>query len=486
MNDALNKTTNTRLAQSFTRSERHLLWLVASGFFMQTLDSTIVNTALPAMASSLNESPLRMQSVVIAYTLTMAMLIPLSGWLADRFGIRTVFFSAIALFGIGSALCAASSNLAQLALARVIQGAGGAMLLPIGRLAVLRIFARERFLPAMSLVVIPGLVGPLIGPTLGGVLTQYYSWHWVFLINIPVGVVGALWTLSVMPQKRQRQVESLDGSGYSMIAVAMVTISLALDGLSELQLQHASVLVLFVFGLASLTGYWLHASQRSNPLFPTQLFGVSTFSIGLLGNLFARIGSGSVPFLLPLTLQLGLGYTPLQSGMMMLPTAAAAILTKRLTTPVIVHYGYRMILMVNTMLVGASIASFALIGPQQPLWLRIAQFSFFGAVNSLQYTAMNTLTLKDLGSERASSGNSLLSMVQMVSMSFGVAAAAALLTTFTQMLAAVTQPELLRAFHLTFVCVGFITMAATWIFSQLSSEVRSEGEGHREADVAPS
>jgi EmrB/QacA subfamily drug resistance transporter len=474
------------MTPQFNRSERHLLWLVGAGFFMQTLDSTIVNTALPAMASSLNESPLRMQSVVIAYTLTMALLIPASGWLSDRLGNRTVYFSAIVLFALGSALCALSTNLAELAGARVLQGAGGAMLLPVGRLAVLRTFPQERLLPAFALVVIPGLVGPLIGPTLGGVLTEYYSWHWVFLINIPVGVVGALLTLSIMPQLRQARTDAFDTTGYVMIAVAMATISLALDGLSELHLQHASVLVLFVFGLASLAGYWLHASQRPRPLFPTQLFGLSTFSIGLIGNLFARIGSGSMPFLLPLTLQVALGYTPVQSGMMMLPTAAAALLTKRPATPLITHFGYRAVLMTNTLLVGAAIASFALVTPAQPMWIRIIQFSFFGAVNSLQFTAMNTLTLKDLGSERASSGNTLLSMVQMVSMSFGVAAAAALLTTFTQMLAAETPSQLLRAFHLTFLCVGLITMAATWIFAQLSSDVRAHGERQHEADVAPS
>lgn len=474
------------MTRQFNRSERQLLWLVGAGFFMQTLDSTIVNTALPAMAASLSVSPLRMQSVVIAYTLTMAMLIPVSGWLADRFGIRTVFFSAIVLFALGSAMCAASSNLAELAGARVLQGAGGAMLLPVGRLAVLRTVPQDRLLPAFAMVVIPGLVGPLIGPTLGGVLTQYYSWHWVFLINIPVGIVGALLTLSIMPQMRGPRPERFDATGYVMIAVAMAMISLALDGLSELQLQHAAVLVLFVFGLAALAGYWLHASQRPRPLFSPNLFSVSTFGIGLLGNLFARIGSGSMPFLLPLTLQVALGYTPVQSGMMMLPTAAAALLTKRPATPLIMRFGYRSVLMTNTLLVGAAIASFALVTPEQPMWIRIIQFSFFGAVNSLQFTAMNTLTLKDLGPERASSGNTLLSMVQMVSMSFGVAAAAALLTTFTEILAAKTSPQLLRAFHLTFLCVGLITMAAAWIFAQLSGEVRARGERQTEADVAPS
>jgi EmrB/QacA subfamily drug resistance transporter len=464
--------------------QRVLLWLVASGFFMQTLDSTIVNTALPSMARSLHESPLRMQSVVIAYSLTMAMLIPASGWLADRLGTRTVYFAAIALFVTGSALCAASPSLRLLALSRVVQGAGGSMLLPVGRLAVLRAVPRQRFLQAMSLVTTPGLVGPLIGPTIGGWLSEYSSWHWIFLINIPVGIIGVILTTRVMPQLRNPERPRFDLTGYLMIAAAMVAFSLALDGLSELDLPHSIVLILFVFGLATLSAYWLHAAQSAQPLFSPQLFRVPTYSIGLLGNLFARIGSGSVPYLLPLTLQVGLGYSPAQAGLMMIPTAAAAMITKQIAPPLIQRFGYRLVLMANTIVVGTLIASFAWIDPGEPLWLRVVQFGIMGGANSLQFTAMNTLTLKDLSIERASSGNSLLSAVQMVSMSFGVAASAALLATYTQLLGPASSAHVLRAFHLTFISVGLLTTAAAWIFSQLSRDVRGGGERERPLDVA--
>lgn len=473
------------LGSQLKRSEQVLLWLVASGFFMQTLDSTIVNTALPAMARSLHESPLRMQSVIIAYSLTMAILIPASGWLADRFGTRTAFCSAIVLFVIGSALCAASSSLRELAAARVLQGAGGSMLLPVGRLSVLRNVPRERFLQAMSMVTIPGLVGPLIGPTIGGWLSQYSSWHWIFLINIPVGTVGALMALKFMPQSHGPRIAGFDLTGYLMIATAMASISLALDGLSELKLRLATIMIMLIFGLAALCAYWLHASQRPRPLFSPNLFAVSTFSIGLLGNLFARIGSGSVPFILPLMLQVGLGYSPAQAGMMMIPTAAAAMLTKRQVTPLITRHGYRAVLIINTGLVGLAIASFALFSSSEPLWLRIIQLAMFGAVNSLQFTAMNTLTLKDLDSERASSGNSLLSMVQMIAMSFGVATAAALLATFTQVLDSNKSVHVLSAFHATFLCVGVITTVSAWIFTQLSSDVRNDGRPEHVVDVGP-
>lgn len=205
------------------KSLRILLWLVSIGFFMQTLDGTIVNTTLPAMARSFGESPLRMQSVVVAYSLTMAMLIPASGWLADRFGTRRVYMLAIALFVVGSVTCAAAQSLNQLVAARVLQGLGGALLLPVGRLAVLRAFPRDRFLHAMSVIAIPGLVGPLIGPTLGGWLTQVASWHWVFLINIPVGLLGLAATLRYMPDITQPAPKRFDLTGYLYLAFGMVS-----------------------------------------------------------------------------------------------------------------------------------------------------------------------------------------------------------------------------------------------------------------------
>jgi len=454
---------------------------------MQTLDTTIVNTALPAMARSLGELPLRMQSVVIAYALTMAMLIPASGWIADRFGIRRAFLAAIVLFVAGSLLCASSRSLLELTASRVVQGIGGAMLLPVGRLAVLRAFPHEQLLPAMSFIAIPGLLGPLIGPTLGGWLVEVASWHWIFLINVPIGVAGCIATFAFMPENRQPEVAPFDGSGYALLSTGMVAISFAIDGLSELSFRHATVLMLLVLGLAMLVAYWLRAVQVPHPLFPPSLFGTSTFSIGLLGNLFARLGSGSMPFLIPLLLQVSMGYTPLHSGLMMLPTSVGAILSKRLATPLITRFGYRRTLIVNTLTVGAAMASFALISPTEPLGLLILQLGFFGIVNSLQFTAMNTVTLKDLTGAGASSGNSMLSMIQMLSMSLGVAAAAGLLTTFVELFGR-DRPQSLAAFHATFACVGAMTAVSAWIFWQLSGDtpVIGRAQAHEVAEAKTS
>lgn len=458
------------------RSVRMMLWLVSIGFFMQTLDSTIVNTSLPAMARSFGESPLRMQSVVVAYSLTMAMLIPASGWLADRFGTRRIYVWAISLFVLGSLACAMSQNLNQLVVARVAQGLGGALLLPVGRLAVLQAVPREQFLHAMSVIAIPGLVGPLIGPTLGGWLTQAASWHWIFLINIPVGILGLMATFRYMPDNPKPATPRFDLAGYLYLAFGMVSVSLAVDGLSGLGLKQASVLVLLVFGLASLTAYWLHASKRPDPLFSPHLFSVPTLSIGLLGNLFSRLGSSCMPFLVPLLLQVSLGYSPLQAGMMMLPVAIASMLTKRVTTPLITHFGYRQVLVTNTLLVGFTMASFAFVSPEQPLWLRIMQLALFGAVNSMQFTAMNTVTLRDLDASMASSGNSMLSMVQMLAMSMGVAAAGATLAAFTSFFGESQAINTLHSFQATFASMGLITMASAAIFWQLSPETLQKKE----------
>ena len=451
---------------------RFLQWLVAVGFFMQTLDSTIVNTALPTMARSLGESPLRMQSVIIAYGLTMAMFIPASGWLADRFGIRRTYFAAIVLFILGSASCAASQTLTQLVIARVLQGIGGAMLLPVGRLALLRAFTPQRLLYAMSFVAIPGLVGPLIGPTLGGWIVEVSSWRWIFLINIPIGLLGLAATRVYMPVGKSAQVARFDLAGYLLIAAGMIAISLALDGLSELGLRRVMVMLLLFFGLASLTAYWLHAAQSSHPLFSPELFKIRTFTIGVLGNMFARIGSGSMPFLVPLLLQLTLDYSPFEAGLMMLPIAGAAILTKRVVTRVITRAGYRRVLVSNTVLLGCAMASFALITATQPIWIRIVQLAIFGMLNSIQFTAMNTLVLKDLDHAHASGGNSLLSVVQMLSMSMGVAAAGTLLATFNELYAHGDTTRALPAFHATFVCVGILTTLSAWIFWQLAPEIK--------------
>ncbi len=446
-------------------SSRSLLWLVALGFFMQTLDSTIVNTALPTMARSLNENPLHMHTVIIAYTLSVAVLMPASGWLSERFGTRRVFFIAILLFTFGSVCCAASQSTNQLILSRILQGVGGAMLVPVGRLAVLRAFPRDRFLKAMSFVTIPGLIGPLVGPALGGLIVEFASWRWIFLINIPFGLVAGYLTSRVMPDFRENDPMRFDIAGYALLAFSMLAISISLDGASDFGFRRATVIFLVFSGFAALIAYWLHAARSRTPLFSLNLFSVPAFSVGILGNLFARIGNGSMPFLIPLLLQVNIGFPPLKAGMMMIPIALAGMLSKSLAVPFVRYFGYRRALAGNTLMVGLLIASFSSISHDTPFWMLLLLLFIFGAVNSLQFTIMNSVTLKDLSAHQAASGNSLLSMVTQLSMSLGISTAGALLAVLSgAMDNGTTNPQ---AFSVTFVCMGAITVASAWIFLQL-------------------
>jgi len=453
-------------------TKRFLPWVVAIAFFMQTLDGTILNTTLPSMAKDLGESPLRMQSVVIAYMLTVALFIPASGWLADRFGTQRAFLCAIVLFSLGSLLCALSPSLPWLIAARVLQGVGGALLLPVGRLTILRAFPRAELLKVLAFVTIPGLLGPLVGPPLGGWLVEIASWHWVFLINLPVGVLGVFAALRFMPDLRSAEAQRFDWMGFGLFSVGLVLVTLGLQGLDERALSVPSSVLLAMAGLASMAAYWVHAARTDRPLFSLTLFQIPTFSVGILGNLFARLGSGAMPFLTPLFLQVGLGFAPSRAGLTMVPTVIGAMLVKLVAEPLISALGYRKVLVVNTLVLGGLIAGFALVDRATPYAVILAYLAVFGVVNSLQFTAMNTLTLGDLDDARASGGNSLLSVVMQLSMSLGVATAGALLAAFAAAGWPAQHAEVAHAFRATYLCMGTLSALAAAIFFQLQ---RGEG-----------
>jgi EmrB/QacA subfamily drug resistance transporter len=449
-----------------TRSASHtpLLWIVAVGFFMQALDTTIVNTALPSMARDLHAAPLAMQSIVVAYTLTMALLTPASGWLADRFGTRRVYFISIALFVLGSLACASAHTVNQLVLARVLQGIGGSMLLPIGRLAVLRTISGEAYVAALAMVSVAGQIGPILGPTLGGWFVESFSWHWIFLINVPIGAVGMYAVRRFLPHDAHHDAPPFDFIGCALLSLCMVSFSLALDCPFQTHRGSWSAL-LFVIAAASAFAYIPYARRSRNPIFRLALFREPNFSVGLIGNLLCRIGSSAVPFLLPLLMQLELGYSPLHSGLMMIPIAIAATISKRWIARLVKRYGYDTFLLVNTMLVGASIVAFALFSPSFPLAAEIAILALFGASNSMQFAAMNSVTLKGLSIKDAGSGNSLFSMVQTLAIGLGVSIGGSLVQVF--------QGEFGSAatgFKMSFVCMGVVTLLSGVVFRRLDRE----------------
>ncbi|RXN92701.1 MFS transporter [Achromobacter aloeverae] len=441
-------------------------WVVAAGFFMQALDTTIVNTALPAMAHSLGEDVLDMRAVVVAYTLTMAMLTPASGWLADRYGTRRVYFTSILVFTLGSLFCAMAGNLPQLVAARVVQGVGGSMLLPIGRLSILRTMRGDAYIAALAFISVAGQVGPLVGPMTGGWLVQAISWHWIFLINLPIGIIGLFAVRAYLPAGISGIAPPFDAIGFVLLSGCMVAFSLALDAPAG---PHHAAWSAGLFLLSALTVllYIPHARRHPLPLFRLALFREPNFSVGLVGNLVCRIGSSAVPFLLPLLLQLQMGYSPLYSGVMMLPTAVAGVICKTWVAPLVRRYGYDNFLLVNTVVVGASIVSFAALAPGWPLAVQVVQLAIFGGANSMQFAAMNTVTLKGLSVEDAGGGNSLFSMVQMLAISLGVTLGGTMVGWFS---GGAAQPSA-TAFRLTFAIVGTITLVSGLVFRRMDADL---------------
>ena len=460
--------TATKTHQRLQPEFRLLVFLVSIGFFMQGLDTTIVNTALPAMAHSLNENPLRMHGVIISYVLSVAICIPLSGWLADRFGVRNTFFSAIVIFTLASLGCGLSQNYDQLIFCRVIQGLGGALLLPVGRLAMLKIIPRAQFLSAMSMMSLAGLLGPLMGPTLGGYLVEYATWHWIFLINLPMGLLGMLVTFKAMPNTTEPTVKKFDLNGFVLLVIAMLGLVLGIESMASQDVSQRWSYILIITGFAAVAWYSYHAHSHQNALFRSQLFKNKIYVIGVLGNFFARFSSNAIPFILPLMLQVAFKVEPFMAGIMMTPIVFGSLFSKPIVRPIIQRVGYRQFLLINTVLVGACIASFALTSVDTPTWLRALHFFVFGALNSLQFVSMNTLTLKDLPQQDASSGNSFLSMIMMLSMSIGVALAGTLLNIFT---AHYGTAQITHAFHSTLICLGTINILTAYIFSRIPKDM---------------
>ena len=429
---------------------RWQLWIVAFGFFMQSLDTTIVNTALPSMAKSLGESPLHMHMVIVAYVLTVAVMLPASGWLADKVGVRNIFFTAIVLFTTGSLFCAQANTLDQLVMARVLQGVGGAMMVPVGRLTVMKIVPRAQYMAAMTFVTLPGQVGPLLGPALGGILVEYASWHWIFLINLPVGIIGAIATLTLMPNYKM-QTRRFDFFGFILLAAGMATLTLALDGQKGLGISSLSLALLVALGVTAILWYLWHARGNANALFSLNLFKNTTYRLGLFGSFAGRIGSGMLPFMTPVFLQIGMGFSPFHAGLMMIPMVLGSMGMKRIVVQVVNRFGYRRVL------VG---------------WYYILPLVLFcqGIINSMRFSSMNTLTLKDLPDELASSGNSLLSMIMQLSMSVGVTVAGLLLGMYGQHHLSADTPVAHQVFLYTYLSMAVIIALPAFIFARVPND----------------
>ena len=448
-------------------AKRLLPWLVAVGFFMESLDTTILNTAVPAIALALKVPPLSMKAVLASYTLSLAVFIPISGWMANRFGTRRVFASAIGIFTLGSFLCGLSSDIHVLVACRVLQGCGGAMMLPVGRLTMVRTFAKSELIGAMSLVAIPGLIGPMLGPLLGGLIIAYFHWSVIFFVNIPIGLCGLVLVYRHLPNYREQRNYPLDIVGLVLFGAGVSLLSYVLEVFGETSLSGREILGLLAISAALLGAYGLHTVRTQHPLLRLGLMRVRSFRVAMTGNLFTRLGIGGIPFLLPLLYQVGLGFTPIQSGLLIMPQALAAM-TLKLTMPMILkRFGYRRVLIVNTVALGLMIFLFSTIEAVTPVWAIVMMAFAYGFLTSLQYTSMNTLAYADVNERQASSASTIASTVQQMAVSFGVAAASLAAAFFVPDRMHSTEAEMIHGIHLALLVLGGLTIASTIVFNEL-------------------
>ena len=454
-------------------SRRLLPWLVAVAFFMEQLDTTILNTAVPTIAAALRVTPLSMKSVLASYTLSLAVFIPISGWMADRFGTRRVFASAIGIFTLGSFLCGISSNIHVLVACRILQGCGGAMMVPVGRLTLVRAFAKSDLIRAMSFVAIPALIGPMLGPITGGLIVDYLHWRVIFFVNIPIGLAGLILVYFHMPDYREESTPPLDILGLILFGSGIGLLSYVLEVFGDHTLSALEIAGLLAVSLALIFGYWLHARGEKHPLLHLSLFRIRTFGTAVSGSFFTRLGIGGVPFLLPLLYQVGLGFTPVGSGLLIMPQAAAAMSIKAAMPRILKRFGYRGVLSSNTVVIGVLLLLFATIGLRTPVWFIVLLAFFYGGFTSLQYTSMNTLVYADITEEETSNASSIASTMQQMSMSFGVACAGLATAFFIPAGDRAKPPQMIHGIHESLIALGAFTVISTLIFRNLR---RSDGE----------
>jgi EmrB/QacA subfamily drug resistance transporter len=462
---------DARNAIALTDTAKRLLpWLIAVGFFMESLDTTILNTAVPAIAQALKVPPLAMKAVLATYTLSLAVFIPISGWMANRFGTRRVFGSAIGIFTLGSFLCGISSDIHWLVAFRVLQGCGGAMMLPVGRLTMVRAFPKSELIGAMSFVAMPGLVGPMLGPLLGGLIIGYFHWSVIFFVNIPIGLCGLYMVYRHMPNYREQRNYPLDIIGLVLFGSGISLLSYVLEVFGETTLSGREVLGLLAISAALLGAYGLHTMRTPHPLLRLGLMRIRTFRVAVTGNLFTRLGIGGIPFLLPLLYQVGLGFSPIQSGLLILPQALAAMSLK-LTMPLILkRFGYRRVLIANTMALGLMIFLFSLIDAGTAVWMIVVMAFTYGFLTSLQYTSMNTLAYADVNERQASGASTIASTVQQMAVSFGVAAASLAAALFIPDRVVAKATEMIHGIHLALWVLGGLTIVSTIVFNELKSD----------------
>ena len=459
--------------------ERLVPLIVAVALFMENMDSTVIATSLPAIAADIGSSPLELKLAITSYLLALAIFIPASGWMADRFGARTIFRTAIAVFMIGSIGCALSHSLLHFVIARFFQGMGGAMMSPVGRLVLIRTVGKHKLVAAMALLTMPALIGPMLGPALGGFITTYASWHWIFLINIPIGLLGITLVSLFFENLRAETIEPFDLLGLVLIGLGVGGLAFGMT-VTGIKLVPAGVTVGLVAGGTMATiAYVVHARRMTAPVIDLTLFRLATFRAGVVGGFIFRIGAGALPFLLPLLMQLGFGMTPFQSGLVTLSTAVGAMMMKSAVPRILRWVGFRNVLTWNALVAAMMLAACAAFTRETPVPVMIAVLLAGGFFRSLQFTSVNVIAFAEVESARMSRATSLVAVAQQLSQSVGVALGALVLETVLRFKG---QTELgAEDFPPAFLLVGLVSASSILLFARLPADAGAEMADRRPA-----
>ena len=447
--------------------------IVGCAFFMEGLDSTMIAVSIPAMAKSLGESPLRLNLVIASYLLSLAVFIPVSGWIADRLGTRHVFCVAVLIFAAGSALCALSTNLPMLIGFRVIQGFGGAMMTPVGRLILLRSFPRASLVSAMNWMTIPAMIGPTVGPIVGGFLTAYASWRWVFYLNIPIGVLGAVLGFLMFENFRAPAPNRFDIGGFLIAAVGLFLFEFAIENLGRPMIAPWVGELFFPISLAIFYIYVRHARNAAAPVLDLNLLKIKTFRIGSVIGGVCRMGLDATPFMLPLLFQVGYGLSPMAAGSLTFSSTLGAMLVRTGSRSILRWLGFRWTLVLGAVGAAAVTAVFALLSAETPVWIVVICVLLSGCVRSIQYLALNTISFADVPSPLLSRSTSVSGVFQQLARGFGVAFGAALLA-----IVAGSERVTVGDFRLVFVLIALVPLASTIGFLRLGADDGAEVSGH--------